>query len=315
MSATGSTGAAEPEPLSVRLVSSSSEFAGSALGAMSDGKHSVCLLHAATALEHLAKAVLAARHPSLIAVASRDNFESLLVLVGEQPASPPQRVRTVSVREALDRATRFAPGCASLIKELDLLIGVRDGIVHLADASAATVEDVLVSYLKASEELRTALADVDRPTYWGGFTELVDSALRENVEQARLRVDGKLAVARAEFARRFTELDEATKKAVLTAIGASYRFDWHDLQPLECPACETMAVASGTVRPEYDEDWDYDGHEPYLAGVHLQVLFTPDGLLCNSCHLDLTGRDEMNAAGIGESWYLEDVDEHEFPYE
>ena len=44
-------------------------------------------------------------------------------------------------------------------------------------------------------------------------------------------------------------------------------------------------------------------------GVSVQVLFTPDGLLCNACHLELNGRDEMNAAGVGDPWYLEDIDE------
>jgi hypothetical protein len=103
------------------------------------------------------------------------------------------------------------------------LIAVRDGIAHLADATEATVEEVLVPYLKASEELRAALVvDVDRTVYWGRFNDLVESALKENVEQARLRVDGKLAVARNKFAQRFAEVDETTKKAMLTAIEASY---------------------------------------------------------------------------------------------
>jgi len=164
------------DDLGIRLARSSSEFAGSALGAMSDGKHSVFLLHAATALEHLAKAVLAARHPSLIAVASKDNFESLLLLVGEaQGAKPGSRIRTIGAGEALNRAARFAPECAGLKGDLQLLIWVRDGIAHLADASAATVDEVLVPYLKASEELREVLG-VDRSGYWGAFGDLVDSA-------------------------------------------------------------------------------------------------------------------------------------------
>jgi hypothetical protein len=80
---------------------------------MFDGMHSVG--HAATALEHLAKAVLAARHPSLIAVASKDNFESLLLLVGEtKVANPGAKIRTIGAREALARAGRYAPECASL---------------------------------------------------------------------------------------------------------------------------------------------------------------------------------------------------------
>ena len=298
------------DDLGIRLARSSSEFAGSALGAMSDGKHSVFLLHAATALEHLAKAVLAARHPSLIAVASKDNFESLLLLVGEaQGAKPGSRIRTIGAGEALNRAARFAPECAGLKGDLQLLIWVRDGIAHLADASAATVDEVLVPYLKASEELREVLG-VDRSGYWGAFGDLVDSALKERVEQARLRVDAALAVARGEFARRFAEVDATTKKAVLDAIEASYSLDRYEEQLLECPACGTSALVTGKLQEEFDEDWDH--HEGVLINVHLLVRFIPTGLLCRACHLNLTGRDEMDAAGVGESWYLDNIDERDF---
>jgi hypothetical protein len=296
--------------LSVRLTDSSSEFAVSALAAMSDGKPSVFLLHAATALEHLAKAVLASRHPSLIAVASKDNFESLLMLVGEgQRAKPPSRIRTIGAREALDRATRFAPDCAGLIDKVTLLIWVRDGIAHLADATAASVDDVLVPYLKTSEALRGALVDVDRAAYWGRFIDLVETALKENVEQARVRVEGKITVARDEFARRFAEVDETTRKALLTAIEASYDTDAWELELLECPACETMALVSGTLTEDYDEDWDH--HERVLVGVHVIVMLAPTGLTCRACHLELDGRDEMNAAGMGNSFQI-DVDEREY---
>jgi hypothetical protein len=302
--------AREDDNLSTRLARSSSEFAVSALAAMSDGKHSVFLLHAATGLEHLAKAVLAAQHPSLIAVASKDNFESLLLLVGETKAARPgAKIRTIGAREALDRAGRYAPECTSLMGDLRLLIWVRDGVAHLADASSASVDEVLVPYLKATEELREVLG-IDRAQYWGAFRELVGQALHEHVEQARLRVEAALAVARAEFERRFATVGEDAKKAVLTAIEESYSPEKYEEQLVDCPACGTTALVRGTLREEFDEDWDH--REGVLLGVHLLVQFIPTGLLCRACHLDLTGRDEMDAAGIGEPWYLEDVDERDF---
>ena len=278
---------------------------------MSDGRHAVFLLHSATALEHLAKAVLAARHPSLIAVASKDNFESLLVLVGETSvANPEAKVRTIGAREALYRAGRYAPECALLIDDLKLLILVRDGVVHLADASAASTEEVLVPYLKASEELRELLG-IDRTAYWGGFVDLVDQALKENVEQARLRVEAALAVARSEFEQRFGQVTEEARKAMLAGIEASYSpMEKYEEQLVECPACGTQAVVLGTLHEEFDEDWDH--HEGVLLGVHLLVRFIPTSLLCHACRLRLTGRDEMDAAGVGESWYLEDVDPRDF---
>jgi hypothetical protein len=302
--------AGEDDSLSARLARSSSEFAVSALGAMSDGKHSVFLLHSATALEHLAKAVLAAQHPSLIAVAAKDNFESLLHLVGEtKVAKPGAKVRTIGAREALERAGRYASECASLIDDLRPLILVRDGVAHLADASSASVDEVLVPYLKASEDLREVLK-IDRAVYWDGFVDLVDQALKENVEQARLRVEAALAVARAEYERRFMELDDDVRKVVITAIEEGYYpLAEYEQQLHDCPACGTEAIVFGTLREEYDEDWD--DREGVLLNVHLTVWFVPTGLLCRACHLELRGRDEMKAVGMGEVTQL-DVDERDF---
>jgi hypothetical protein len=84
----------------------------------------------------------------------------------------------------------------------------------------------------------------------------------------------------------------------------------YEQQLLDCPARGTTALASGTLQEEYDEDWDH--HEQVLLGVHLLVRFIPNGLSCHACHLDLTGRDEMDAAGLGKSFYLEEIDERDF---
>jgi hypothetical protein len=177
----------DKDQLSAQLVASSGTFARSALQAQHDDNR-VFLLHAATALEHLAKAVLAARRPSLI-VATND-FESLLHACGESGFArrPRAKMRTIAAGDAIGRAGRFVPTVEALVPDLELLILVRNGIAHLGEASASDADDVLVAYLKASEELRDTL-DVDRSSYWGEFLDLVDSALKENVEKARLRVE------------------------------------------------------------------------------------------------------------------------------
>lgn len=306
---TGGSATGGQHDLSARLAASSSEFAVSALGAMSEGKLSVFLLHAATAVEHLAKAVLAAQHPSLIAVADKENFDSLLHLLGE--TVPPEKIRTIGAREALKRAGRYAPECSSLVKDgrLGRLILVRDGVVHLADASSATVEEVLVPYLKASEDLREVLG-IEREAYWDGFVGLVNHALKENVEQVRLRVQAALTVARTNYDERFGALDDDVRKTFVTVIEESYV----PLVPYEqqlgtCPACGTKALITGTLREEFDEDWDH--REGVLMGVHLILWFIPTGLLCRACHLELKGREEMGEAGMGAIKQLE-VDEREY---
>jgi hypothetical protein len=234
--------------LNAQLVESSATFARSALQAQHDD-HRVFLLHAGTALEHLAKAVLARRHPSLI-VASND-FESLLHACGESTAARRLRskMRTTNAAEAIGRASRFVPTVKALVPDIELLILVRNGVAHLGAASSDDAEDVLVPYLKASEELRAAL-DMDRATYWGEFVDLVDSALKENVEKARLRVETALAIAPQEFEKHFGELDTPTKQGMLRVIEAGYAPEKYDEQLLDCPACGTPALAFGSVKVE-----------------------------------------------------------------
>lgn len=163
---------------------------------------------------------------------------------------------------------------------------------------------------KASEEFRAALG-LDPASYWGEFVDLIDSALKENVKQARIRVETALAIARKEFERRLGALDDKTREAMLQVIEAGYAPEKYDEQLLVCPACNTPALVFGTVKPELDEDWDH--HEGVLLGVHLgSVTFIPNHLRCSACGLELRDRDELEAAGIEEPWELEDVDERDF---
>ena len=218
-------------------------------------------------------------------------------------------MRTINAAEAIVRASRFVPTVDALVPSLELLILVRNGVAHLGEASRDDAEEVLVPYLEATEDLRAGL-DLDRAAYWGEFVDLVNSALRENVERVRLRVETALAVARQEFERRFAALDDATREAMLRVIETSYTPEKYDEQLLECPACETPALAFGSVKVEVDEDWDY--HDQVLIAVHPYFTFIPSGLRCNACGLDLDGRGEMDAAGIAEPWQLDDVDERDF---
>ena len=79
---------------------------------------------------------------------------------------------------------------------------------------------------------------------------------------------------------------------------------------LECPSCDTEALVPGSLKTDYDEDWDH--RDGVLVGVHLIITFIPSGLSCRACGLELDGREEMEAAGVDEPWVLDDVDERDF---
>jgi len=92
--------------------------------------HRVFLLHAATALEHLAKAVLAARHASLI-VATND-FESLLHACGESGFARGSRTR--SGISALS-PTALMPRCRARARAVPGGIDVRRQLIGIVTGS------------------------------------------------------------------------------------------------------------------------------------------------------------------------------------
>src|SRR5689334_20570497 len=97
-------------------------FAQDALRAAAGGDAAMFYVAAATATEHLAKAVLCATHQSLI-VDQRD-LEGLLHAAGAASAAkrPVEDTRTVGVREALDRVERLYPPFARHRKALAAVV-------------------------------------------------------------------------------------------------------------------------------------------------------------------------------------------------
>jgi hypothetical protein len=115
---------------------SARDFALSALEAHHVGNHRRVPLDAGTALEHLAKACLAQRSPVLLAELKGDSgINSVIGLLHiEGAAVPPAKIRTVGLSEALTRASRFVRSKA-VKADLDILINMRNGIVHAAEGT------------------------------------------------------------------------------------------------------------------------------------------------------------------------------------
>src|SRR5918994_2133066 len=119
-------------PTADELYESAASFAQTALDAHHRGEHKRVALNAGTALEHLTKACLATRSTALLAELrpGANNWLSLLVLCG-YPEGRPRQLRTVGLREALERAKTFFTSVAPEL-DLALLVDLRDGVVHAA---------------------------------------------------------------------------------------------------------------------------------------------------------------------------------------
>lgn len=286
-----------------QLAESAPRFARDSLAALSTGDDVGFALYAATSLEHLLKCYLARKHLALIVEAK--HLDSLLHACGLDAAARTTRdkVKTISAAESLERAGRFLPLLASHSANMEQLFCVRNGAVHLADSSS--VQPFVLPFLKASEQVREALA-LDRDDYWGEYIALADSTLREHVAAAELKAAAAVGAAKAAFSERFGGLDHASRWAAIEALEPDTFFGYEE-QSATCPACGSAALASGTVETEWR--YEEDGHDGFIPT--LDATFFAETLRCAICGLTLDDDDELRAAGVELSWSI-DVDPEDF---
>jgi hypothetical protein len=306
-------------PFAVELRASAADFATSALQAHLEKNRAVFLLHAATALEQLSKAFLASIHGSLIAA---NDFDSLLHLSGHSAhtRTPRTRMMTITAQDALVRVGQLVPQVDNLRSSLQLLIWVRNGVVH-----AGQVEDdadVLVPFLRACDHLLADMSDADRESFWGDALEMVDARLSESSDAAKVSAAEALAAARRRFAERYSEIEPALRAAMIATVEDTYVPKRYEQTLRTCPACEQQALVYGSYEVDWEPDWEYSDGEVWAAGAYPIVRFSPGTLDCRVCGLELDGEAELEAAGVPAMWELDsdevnpsDFHEHDDDYE
>ncbi|MEX1102310.1 MAG: hypothetical protein WD739_11005 [Actinomycetota bacterium] len=290
--------------LTDELYTTSRTFARTSITAYEDDQDSVFLLHAATALEQLAKAFLASQHPSLLI---DKDFDALLHVVGLPQAAkrPPSRMRTVGMETALQRCSLFAPALMRMDRELSTLREVRNGLVHLG-RSAESSSEVLLPYLQATDILLAELAQGNKADYWGDSHPFVTATLSEAVESNREQVERLLSDSRAAFTRRFKGSDPSWKEEVVTITVSGYDLDRLERQLYECPACGSDALAEGHIEPDYEFDEEVDDGQ-FVVHADLKALFFyPQRLQCRVCGLHLDGPQQIDGAEVPSNWELPD---------
>jgi hypothetical protein len=288
------------------LFGMSCRFCRAALEAYERGEKEFFLVDAGVALEQLAKAYLASLNRTLVA---EGDFDSLLHASGQSRHArrPPQRMRSISMKEALDRCGQLLPGIMQLDPDLQLLREVRNGVAHLGLA-AERADDLLVPFLQASELLLAELDESDW-AYFGNKTQLVAETLARDREGRERDVTRKVGQAKKAFSQRYQPIDPAWKNQVLGMLVSSYGADGFQTHLRPCPACGTDGLVTGTVSPDYEVDQETKHGETMLYASLTSVEFLPDRFECKACGLSLRGKGEIGAAGMQVAWELEDVDE------
>jgi hypothetical protein len=155
----------------------------------------------------------AKRSPALLTeLRSESNFASLLRLLDIQTGPAPSRqLRTVGLRDALARVKVFIVSRASE-RDLQTLVDLRDGVVHAAQDDQ--VEDrLLVAFVQHADALLRDLGR-DRAEFWAPQLAVVDALLMEAADKVERRVRVSIAAAKANFERRWGQIDPGIVSAV-----------------------------------------------------------------------------------------------------
>src|SRR5262249_955265 len=184
--------------------------------------------------------------------------------------------------------------------DLKTLVGMRNGTVHAAE-NAEVETRLLVAFVEYADELLKDL-DRDRAGFWGGQLEVVDALLTNASDRVLHAVEVKLAEARAYFAERYGNEPEQLVNLV-RELSEPYG-DGDDEVPTECPACQSLGLATGS----YDVDWEPDDwEEGEVTHVSGTVWFTTSAFECRVCKLRLNSVAEAEAAGL-RRWEVEGAD-------
>jgi hypothetical protein len=266
-------------------------------------------LDAGTALEHLMKAALAERSPALLVdLRGEANFRSLLRLLDIPDGRQGGRLRTVGLRDALERVRFFVPASSASEVDLKTLIDMRDGTVHAALGDEVE-ERLLVAFVQFADAL---LADLgrDRSTFWGWeFLPVVDALLADASDKIAHGVAIKLASAHANFRRRFGHEPAGVLELVRQLSEPQVEEVWQlpAERPADCPACRSVGTATGY----YDVEWAPDAEDGRAADPTGVVWFLPASFACAVCGLRLRSA-ELPAAGMAARWELEGLDPAEY---
>jgi hypothetical protein len=199
----------------------------------------------------------------------------------------------------VERVQVFVSSRASR-SDLQALADLRDGTIH-----AAITEEVetrlLVAFAQYTDEL---LADLGRDRYgfWGDQLAVVEALMAKVSDKITRDVEVKLAAAGAYFAQRYGKGSSELVKLVRRM--ATPDRDDDNGRAVNCPACRSQGLATGTHEVEWEPD-EWEGDHP--VSVSGTVYFQASAFECRVCKLRLNSAAEAAIAGI-DRWEVENVD-------
>lgn len=301
------------------LVTSASRWLRLALTGWADDDFAAVAMLAPIATEHLGKAALWKRHPALLVPLASNAEESLRILISK-PSLGDAKLRTVGLHLVLQRLQKYIDPFPLDENSVRRLVAIRNGSVHvgLRGPAKRLLPDVLTLCQALLNDLGVSPED-----FYGDQEANVRGILDEKRTQVQATVAAKMARARNHLsvleerlgADLFEDATSTLAADATFAIDAGLFSSFGDTVAVnhECPVCGTSGRLIGRLDADPQVDWDVekigDHYESYVAGAWWELVLTPHDFACNVCKLDLSGPEELAAAGLPAAGYELDRDE------
>jgi hypothetical protein len=172
-----------------RLQESSRKHVIRSLDAWAEGERDIAVLHCGISVEHLLKAFLASKHPSLL-VDPRD-FSSLLYAVGEGDRAPvgEHLTKSIGASECFRRVAQFIQLPATP-QQAEPIFSARNGVAHLGIHEIEGTDETIAVSVKIIDAVLAALG-IERFEYWNPYAFRVEGGWTgpSGLDSARERRD------------------------------------------------------------------------------------------------------------------------------
>jgi hypothetical protein len=315
-----------------------------ALFAWSNGDHDMAVLHGGIAFEHIVKAALAARHPSLLSD-GRD-FSTLLHAAGlsDHAPAPATHARTLGAAEAFKRSRTLLQLSVSE-RDVEPLLTARNGVAHLGAHDKTQSAMALTVAVTVTDAVLADIGEGDHD-FWGPYRSrrhdlyqlqadtLADARQRaiaefEEERERRAAAADEGGASLRELLKPLIEHEEELRAAAQDIVTVKIRYakklfriaSGRQTTAADLKRLARMADIRKWYRPEEcDESFARCPVCGYTRGV-LRARIGPDGgeildkhvrecfavmFDCPVCGLELDGRPELQVSGL-ETHYYKDL--------
>ncbi|QIY95650.1 hypothetical protein HEP87_18430 [Streptomyces sp. S1D4-11] len=312
-----------------------------ALHAWCNADHDMAVLHGGIAFEHITKAGLAARHPSLLAD-GRD-FPTLLHAagLGSHAPNPLTAAKTLGALEAFKRAMALIPMPVTE-RDVQPLLNARNGVAHLGMHDVAQTGDALAVAVKVIDVVLADIGEGDAD-FWGPYRssrsdlpsmqrmgiegmrkqaavealadaqakadEQIKEDTRKAIREWHAQIEEERSVAEQVFAVKIhyaKKLYRIAKKKNLHAAQLKKLANFDEVRkwsrPDECDTFYSKCPVCGYNRGIIRAAIDEDGDDFTDSNVR---LCHPNMYDCPVCGLELDGWAELSMIGVSEHYYVE----------